>query len=212
MRSIAVVHEILSRDTADEVDFNDILPSLVRMAEDLGRDDRPVRITYRGEAGELQASVATPLAVVITELLQNAAEHGLAATVRRRGRRRGPTMGNRLQVDVELHRTDTELRVTVRDNGVGLPPGFSIDNTSSLGLSIVRSLVGPSSAAGSSCAATAGPWSRWSSRSITRPTTSTTSETWAPGRRGARRCAGGTTRPGQELSCQQTSKREAGRL
>ena len=40
VRSIAVVHEILSRDTADEVDFNDILPSLVRMAEDLGRDDR----------------------------------------------------------------------------------------------------------------------------------------------------------------------------
>ncbi len=35
VRSIAVVHEILSRDTADEVDFNDILPSLVRMAEDL---------------------------------------------------------------------------------------------------------------------------------------------------------------------------------
>ena len=48
VRSIAVVHEILSRDTADEVDFNDILPSLVRMAEDLGSDDRPVRITPTG--------------------------------------------------------------------------------------------------------------------------------------------------------------------
>ena len=47
-----------------------------------------------------------------------------------------------LRVDVELYRTDAELRVTVRDNGVGLPPGFSIDDTSSLGLSIVRGLVG----------------------------------------------------------------------
>src|SRR6202035_2019422 len=75
VRSIAVVHEILSRDTADEVDFNDILPSLVRMAEDLGRDDRPVRIHHRGKAGALPAAVATPQAVVITELLQNAAEH-----------------------------------------------------------------------------------------------------------------------------------------
>jgi two-component sensor histidine kinase len=137
VRSIAVVHEILSRDTADEVDFNDILPSLLRMAEDLGRDDRQVRITYRGEAGELHASVATPLAVVITELLQNAAEHAWPE-----GPEGAEGLDRALQVDVELHRTDTELHVTVRDNGIGLPPGFSIDNTSSLGLSIVRNLVG----------------------------------------------------------------------
>jgi two-component sensor histidine kinase len=151
VRSIAVVHEILSRDTADEVDFNDILPSLVRMAEDLGRDDRPVRIRYGGEAGELQASVATPLAVVITELLQNAAEHawpeGPAASEGPDGdtadkRSSAGPQGGTLQVDVELYRTDAELRVTVRDNGVGLPPGFSIDDTSSLGLSIVRNLIG----------------------------------------------------------------------
>jgi two-component sensor histidine kinase len=142
VRSIAVVHEILSRDTADEVDFNDILPALVRMAEDLGRGDRPVRITSRGEAGELHASVATPLAVVITELLQNAAEHGWPEGGMTGNGGTGPEGGEPLLVAVELHRTADELRVTVRDIGVGLPPGFSIDNTSSsLGLSIVRSLV-----------------------------------------------------------------------
>ncbi len=155
VRSIAVVHEILSRDTTDEVDFNDILPSLVRMAEDMGRPDRPLRISYRGEAGELQASVATPLAVVITELLQNAAEHAFPArhddseltfdpkggVARdgedgREGRRPDP-----LLVDIELDRSDEELRVRVRDNGVGLPDGFSVNGTSTLGLSIVRGLV-----------------------------------------------------------------------
>ncbi|MGH9056476.1 MAG: sensor histidine kinase, partial [Acidimicrobiales bacterium] len=129
VRSIAVVHEILSRDTTDEVDFNDILPSLVRMAEDLGSAERPVRITYRGEAGLLQASVATPLAVVITELLQNAAEHGV------------PSGDKPLRVDVDLERSDAELRVTVRDNGVGLPPTFSVEDAPTLGLSIVRGLV-----------------------------------------------------------------------
>jgi two-component sensor histidine kinase len=30
----------------------------------------------------------------------------------------------------------------VSDNGVGLPPGFSVEQSASLGLSIVRSLVG----------------------------------------------------------------------
>jgi two-component sensor histidine kinase len=167
VRSIAVVHEILSRDTVDEVDFNDILPSLVRMAEDLGRSDRPVRITCRGEAGQLHASVATPLAVVITELLQNAAEHGWPEPGSLPDGASGPDIaapdggrtanssttppgsgedtrlgrGRPLEVTVELRRTDGELRVTVRDNGVGLPAGFSIDSTSGLGLSIVRGLV-----------------------------------------------------------------------
>jgi two-component sensor histidine kinase len=140
VRSIAIVHEILSRDTADAVDFNDILPSLVRMAEDFGSDDRPVRITYRGAAGDLQASIATALAVVITELLQNAAEH--AVPDGSNGGGGGPVLGEPLLVHVELERTDAELRVTVRDNGVGLPEGFSIDDTTSLGLSIVRGLVG----------------------------------------------------------------------
>jgi two-component sensor histidine kinase len=84
--------------------------------------------------------------VVITELLQNAAEHawpdgtdGAAGTV---GSDSPERASRTLKVDVELYRTDAELRVTVRDNGVGLPSGFSVDDTSSLGLSIVRNLVG----------------------------------------------------------------------
>ncbi len=134
VRSIALVHEILSRDTVDQVHFNDILPSLVRMAEDLGSSERPVRITSSGEAGDVPASVATPLAVVVTELLQNAAEHAFPLDA--------DLPAEAIAVRVSLVRSDAELRVTVADNGVGLPPGFRIEDTASLGLSIVRGLVG----------------------------------------------------------------------
>jgi two-component sensor histidine kinase len=134
VRSIALVHEILSRDTVDQVHFNDILPSLVRMAEDLGSPERPVRITCSGEAGDVQASVATPLAVVVTELLQNAAEHAYPLD--------RPLPVDAIEVDVRLDRTDAELRLVVRDNGSGLPDDFRIEDTTSLGLSIVRGLVG----------------------------------------------------------------------
>ncbi|HWG73297.1 MAG TPA: sensor histidine kinase [Acidimicrobiales bacterium] len=138
VRSIALVHEILSRDTKDQVDFNDILPSLVRMAEDLFSGARSVRVSYHGEAGSLQAAVATPLAVVLTELLQNAAEHAFPDG--------GPTDAvvdglPPLEISVGLERADGELRIEVRDNGTGLPEGFSIGDTTSLGLSIVRGLV-----------------------------------------------------------------------
>ena len=75
VRSIAVVHEILSRDTADEVDFNEILPPLIRMAEDSSGITSPVKVSWSGEAGEMGAQVATPLAVALNELVQNAVEH-----------------------------------------------------------------------------------------------------------------------------------------
>ena len=132
VRSIALVHEILSRDASDQVDFNDILPSLLRMAEDLVSPERLMRIAYDGEAGEIPAEVATPLAVVLTELLQNAAEHAFPP---------GVYPGRPLQVHIGLKRDDGDLLVQVRDNGTGLPDGFSIEDTSSLGLSIVRDLV-----------------------------------------------------------------------
>jgi len=122
------------------------------MAEDMGSADRPVRISYKGEAGELQAAVATPLAVVITELLQNAAEHAFPHTLEEAGERDGSGVdeaaesggsGERatILVNVELSRSEDELRVTVRDNGVGLPAGFTVGGTTTLGLMIVRGLV-----------------------------------------------------------------------
>jgi two-component sensor histidine kinase len=132
VRSIAVVHEILSRDTAEEVDFNDILPSLVRMAEDLSSTSSPVKVTWSGEAGEMGAHIATPLAVALNELLQNAVEHAFVEGGE-------PSAGAEVQLSL-LRRGDV-LAVQVRDNGVGWPPGFSIESTPSLGLSIVRGLV-----------------------------------------------------------------------
>jgi two-component system, sensor histidine kinase PdtaS len=134
IRSIALVHEILSRDATDQVDFNDILPSLVRMAEDLLPHDQPVRIGVHGEAGELSADVATPLAVILTELLQNAAEHAFPEDSSYRP-------SEPLRIHVGLSRRVGKLLVEVRDNGAGLPAGFSVDKTTSLGLSIVRDLV-----------------------------------------------------------------------
>jgi two-component sensor histidine kinase len=42
---------------------------------------------------------------------------------------------------VEIKRDDTNLRLTVSDDGQGLPEGFVLDQATGLGLSIVRTLV-----------------------------------------------------------------------
>src|SRR4051812_46901842 len=132
IRSIALVHEILSREAGEQVDFNEIVPSLVRMAEDGLLTDAPVRFVVEGDPGELAAEIATPLAVVLTELLQNAAEHAFpeAADPRTDG-----------HVTIDMENDSANLIVEVSDNGAGLPAGFDIDRTRSLGLSIVRDLV-----------------------------------------------------------------------
>ncbi len=75
VRSIAIVHEILSRDPGDQVPFDEIVTSLIHMAEDSVVLSRPVTFEVVGVVGEVPADVATPLAVVLAELLQNAIEH-----------------------------------------------------------------------------------------------------------------------------------------
>ena len=133
IRSIALVHETLSRETGDDVAFNDIMRPLVRMVEEsLLSPDRPVRVTVEGDAGKLPARVATPLAVVLTELLQNAVDHGFPV---------GTTLDEPGRVVVRLHNDGVELQVLVTDNGAGLPDDFVLEDATGLGLSIVRSLV-----------------------------------------------------------------------
>ena len=85
VRSIAIVHEILSRDPGDQVPFDEIVTSLIRMAEDSVVLSRPLTFEVIGELGEVPADVATPLAVVLAELLQNAVEHAFPDVRRRTG-------------------------------------------------------------------------------------------------------------------------------
>jgi two-component system, sensor histidine kinase PdtaS len=132
IRAIALVHETLSHEAGDDVPFIDIVRPLCRMAEEgLQSPDHPVRITVRGDGGDLPAAVATPLAVVLTELLQNAVDHGFPAGT-------GSPTGS---VVVLLGSDGRQLSVRVVDSGVGLPDDFARAPASSLGLSIVRTLV-----------------------------------------------------------------------
>ncbi len=146
VRSIALVHEILSRDPGDQVPFDDIVASLVQMAEDSVVSASPVEITVAGDLGGVAADVATPLAVTLAELLQNAVEHafggdGDGAESPDGVPGNGDGTGGVGHVVVTLAADPHELVVEVRDDGQGLPHGFDIRSTTSLGLSIVRDLV-----------------------------------------------------------------------
>jgi two-component sensor histidine kinase len=126
--SIALVHETLSQDSTERVEFDHVAQRVLEMVESsLVSPDRPVRFSLEGSAGDLASEIATPLSLILTELIQNAVEHAFIE--------RGGT------VTVELKREDPTLLVIVRDNGVGLPDGFALESGSNLGLQIVRTLL-----------------------------------------------------------------------
>jgi two-component sensor histidine kinase len=142
IRSIALVHETLSQEGTGDVAFNEIVRPLVRMVEEsLVSPERLVHFRVDGDGGLLPARVATPLAVVLTELLQNAADHAFPLDKTTGPEARADGAGQPGLVSVVADNDGEWLTLRVVDDGVGLPPGFALDKARGLGLSIVRSLV-----------------------------------------------------------------------
>jgi two-component sensor histidine kinase len=120
--TIAFVHETLSQESGDEVDFDAVTAKLLDLARDTAASvqQRPAQVRQVGRFATLPAALATPLAMVLSELLLNAAEHAGAGEIR-----------------LGAHRDGDVLRVSVEDDGVG----FDAAAASGLGLQIVRTLV-----------------------------------------------------------------------
>jgi two-component system, sensor histidine kinase PdtaS len=128
--SIAVVHETLSHAPEETVDFDDIADRVAMMTSEVSAAEARVTPKITGSFGLLSAAVATPLAMVLTELLQNALQHGFPHGAGERG-----------VLEVHVTREPERLTVTVADSGAGLPPEFDLDSAAGLGLQIVRTLV-----------------------------------------------------------------------
>jgi two-component sensor histidine kinase len=125
--AIAVVHETLSQGFDETVDFDQVVDQLRHMVTEVASHDATVTTERRGTFGTVPASVATSLAMVLTEAMQNAVVHGFGAGAG--------------HLTVTARRFSGRLQVTVEDDGRGLPKGFDPEASSSLGMSIMRTLV-----------------------------------------------------------------------
>ncbi len=125
--SIALVHETLSETPSDVAEFGEVARRIAQMVgEGLILPERGIEIKVTGGTGPLGAELATPLAVTLTELLQNALDHAFAD-------------GRTGTIGVELGRDDHHVSVVVWDDGIGITG--DILGGARLGLQIVRSLV-----------------------------------------------------------------------
>jgi len=129
--AIAVVHESLTADVGEQVDFDAIVDRIIGLVGDLAPayagGAEPPHISRVGTLGQLTADQATPLAMAVSELLHNAVEHAGASMIT-------VTLERRVSYGHDV------VDVVVGDDGQGLPSGFDANDTG-LGLSIVQSLV-----------------------------------------------------------------------
>ncbi len=131
IRSMALVHEKIyrSKDFA-RIDFVDYVRNLVnQILRSYGTPGGAIRAEVEGDPVFLNISTAVPCSLIVNELVTNAVKHAFPD-----GR---PGL---LTVRVSAL-TDGKFGFVVADDGVGLPEGFDMARTNSLGLQIVGLLV-----------------------------------------------------------------------
>jgi two-component sensor histidine kinase len=124
--AVARTHDRLWREAGGETADLGALAS--DLCQTLGRQLEQIDIRCSVAAAEVPADQAVSFALLLTELITNAAKHAY-------GTGRGV-------VDVTLANDGTTRLLQVRDEGAGLPPGFSIANAgaTSLGMSLIQAL------------------------------------------------------------------------
>ncbi|MDN5789933.1 MAG: PAS domain-containing sensor histidine kinase [Micrococcales bacterium] len=128
--TIAMVHDQLSQGFDETVDFDSIAQRGLHAIVEVTATDVPVQTETEGTFGHLRAEDATSLAMIMSELVQNAIEHGLGEA------------GGTVRIAVTRGTDDRGIgmvRVVVADNGSGIDPKRRPG--SGLGTQIVQSLV-----------------------------------------------------------------------
>ncbi len=129
IRSMALVHEQLYQASdLSKIEFSHYIRTLVHQISSssfLPAQDIPINV--KSMDIYLDINLAIPCALMINELVTNAVKYAFP------GDRKG-------KIDIQFSLINNVYTLTVEDDGVGLPEGFSIENSSSFGMELIRML------------------------------------------------------------------------
>lgn len=126
LNAVAQMHRQLARSLPDQ--DVDLAQFLEPFCEDISQSIGVV-LNIESEEVTLRADVATQLCIILNELAMNAVKHG---------DHRGQPVTLTLKA---VRRGDSWLRITLHDNGTGLPEDFCLHGATGLGMTIVTSTV-----------------------------------------------------------------------
>jgi PAS domain S-box-containing protein len=130
IHTIALIHESLYQSTnISNINFGDYVEVLVEdIMNSFEVSTNKIKTTLELENYNLGIETAIPLGLIINELVSNSLKHAF----------NGYDNG---EIKIILEKKDETYTLTVEDNGIGLPGGFKFEETSSLGILLINSLV-----------------------------------------------------------------------
>jgi two-component sensor histidine kinase len=128
IKSMSLVHEQLySSQNLSKIDFGsyiETLTKLILMSYEMPSSRVKIQIDIKDV--ELNIETSIPLGLVVNELVSNAMKHAFP------GDREGEII-----ISMKKNESKNEYELMIEDNGVGLPEGFDIHKTDTLGLKLV---------------------------------------------------------------------------
>lgn len=130
IKSMALIHEKLYQ-TGDltRIDLAEYIPDLLSdLFRSYGVNNNLIKFKVESENISLDINTAIPCGLIINELVTNSIKHAFP----------GLMAG---EINVELTYEPDGLKMKVKDDGVGFPEEFNLNNIKTLGLQLVISLI-----------------------------------------------------------------------
>ncbi len=126
--SIAAVHEILAHEYHTQVALKNLIEQVAHSVASSMTVTGQINLAITGDDLLVSSQVATNLALTINELVQNALEHSLSAQ-------------GKGKITITITHQPNRLKLTVTDNGRGLPANFNLETDGGLGLELVQTMI-----------------------------------------------------------------------
>ncbi|WAC05804.1 MAG: PAS domain S-box protein [Methanoregula sp.] len=130
IKVMALVHEKLYRsEDLSHIILSEYIRNLVTILLDYYVLDRGL-VTAKIEMKDITLNIDTaiPIGLMVNELISNSLKHAFPE-------------GRKGEIEISIKKTERQLTIIYKDNGVGIPEGFDWRNAPSLGLRLVISLV-----------------------------------------------------------------------
>ncbi|MBL4716390.1 MAG: hypothetical protein JKX95_07115, partial [Bacteroidia bacterium] len=129
VRSMALIHEkVYQSDDLSSVGFHEYIESLCRdLMRTYGQKDH-IEISIDVDEINMNIEKAIPCALIINELITNSIKYAFPNESK-----------GKITINVKLI-NENDVKLTVKDDGIGVPKDFDINKADSLGLMIVRNL------------------------------------------------------------------------
>ncbi len=130
IKSMALIHErFYQTDGLSKIDFDDYIK---RLAENLMQSFRisqsQVSLIIQSDKISLDIDTAVPCGLIINEIVSNSLKHAFKD-------------GRKGEISITLNQTEKDIfRLVIGDNGIGMPEGFSVETSDSLGVQLIQAL------------------------------------------------------------------------